>query len=477
MSKTIKTILIQEAVENLCLQANLYLSKDVYSAFYKAYVKETNSKAKNVLLQILTNAKLAAEFGKPLCQDTGIVVVFLEIGQDVVLTGEYVEDSINQAVLNCYKQNYFRKSIVNCPYSERKNTKTNTPAIIHTKIVYGDNIKISVAIKGGGSENMSALKMLNPTDEEDRIIDFVVKTVKNAGIKSCPPVRIGIGIGGSFEQSAILSKKALLEKIKTPEALQNLSDDNSKLEYKILQSLNRLNIGPMATGGEFTCYGVNILSRPCHIASMPVAVNINCHSSRHACCVISENKITYNDKDFEYNFEEISDVNLNIKELKLDDISAMRSLKKGDEVYITGTLYTARDVAHKKLVEMIKNKEKLPFDIKNKTIFYAGPCPAKPGEIIGSIGPTTSSRMDKFSPVLYDNGVIATIGKGERNEDVVNAIKKNKALYFSITGGVAVLLSQKIKKAEIIAFPELESEAIYKLEVEKLPVVVEIDTE
>lgn len=475
MKKTINTNLIYKAIKELSLLANLHLSKDVYEAIYDAYTQEKNVRAKNILHQILLNAKLANDFKRPLCQDTGLVVVFLEIGQDVILEGDLLDVSINKAVSESYQENYFRKSLVNHPCSKRENTKDNTPAVIHSQIVSGNEIKISISIKGGGSENMSALKMLKPLDGEEGIIDFVIETVKNAAVNACPPIRLGIGIGGSMEQAAILAKKALLEKITSLEELKSKSDDISQLSAQILEKVNKLEIGPMGTGGSFTCYGVNALSFPSHIASLPVAININCHSSRHASCVISENDIKYNTNDFEYDFADILETKSEIKEVKLDDISALQSLKKGNEVYLTGTVYTARDAAHKKLVEMIKNKQPLPFDLKNQTIFYAGPCPAQPNEIIGPTGPTSSTRMTKFAPVLYENGILSTIGKGEVTPEVVDSIKKNKGLYFSATGGIAVLLASKIKKSEIIAFPELGPEAIYKLKLDKFPVVVEVD--
>lgn len=463
---------IQKAIEELCIKANTCINRNTYNAYLKAYKNETNSQAKSAFSQILHNVELAKQKQRPLCQDTGIVVVFAEIGQEVSLKGDLLEDAINKGIAECYNKNLFRKSVVKNPVSERKNTDNNTPAIIHTEIVKGNKINLSLMIKGGGSENMSSLKMLKPCEGKEGIINLVLDTVKSSGANSCPPVRVGIGVGGSMEKAAILSKKALLNENK-----EEKDNEILDLEKEILKKVNQLNIGPMGLGGQVTATDVSILTSPCHIASLPVAVNINCHSSRHAKCTISENKIKYDFEEFKYKIEQIEEKLSNIPHINLQDINSIRKLKAGDEVLLSGIVYTARDAAHKKLVEIIDNKQELPFQIENSAIFYVGPCPAKNNEIVGPIGPTTSCRMDKYTPKLLDGGLIATIGKGDRTKDVVDAIKKNKSVYFTTTGGVAVLLSEKVKKAELIAFPELGPEAIYKFEIKDFPAIVNIDSE
>jgi len=480
ISKTVRinTKLITKAVAELCKKANIMMTDDTYQALSRAYENESSSKAKNVLAQILKNARLAAFLERPLCQDTGLVVVFAEIGQNVHLVGSSFEDAVNQGVSNCYIRNYFRKSVVKKPLFTRINTESNTPAVIHTKIVPGNSIKLSVSIKGAGSENMSAVKMFKPSADSSEIVDFVVKTVKQAGANPCPPIRLGIGIGGSFEQAAILAKKALLEPIKSEEYLKKRAEKDkiAELQCEIFKKVNELGIGAAGMGGNNTIYGVNILTSSTHIAALPVAVNINCHSSRHAEAIITENDINYNYEPFKYDFLNDLPVDSSVRTISLDDISAIKKLKAGDEVLLSGIIYTARDAAHKELINCINSNQELPFDIKNKIIFYVGPCPAMKGEIIGPSGPTTASRMDRFAPVLYDLGMLGSIGKGERSPEVVESIKKNQGVYFITSGGIAVLLSQKIKKAEIIAFPGLGPEAIYRLEVENFPVVVGIDS-
>lgn len=464
--KIIKSETITKTVAELCKQANLTITKDTYNALSRAYDIESSSSCKRVLGQILENAKLAFNKQRPLCQDTGLVVIFIEIGQNIHIEGELINNAINNGVNLAYKDNYFRKSIVKDAIFDRTNTEDNTPAVIYTELIKEDEIRINVAVKGGGSENMSAVKMLSPSDGKKGIIDFIVNTVRDAGAKPCPPIRVGVGIGGSFEYSALLSKKALLKPI----------SETTELEQEILSAINNLGIGAAGLGGDITAYGVNVLTASSHIASLPVAVNINCHSSRHAGATIKEDEIIYNDELFKGEFLNVENDNSTLKTINLNDTESIRMLKAGDEVLLTGIVYSARDAAHKKIIELIESKQALPFKVENSTIYYVGPCPAKEGEIIGPAGPTTSSRMDKFAPVLYKEGIIATIGKGNRSDEVVKAIKDYKSIYFTTIGGTAVLTSEFIKKAECIAFEELGPEAIYRLEIENFPAIVAIDS-
>ena len=419
------TKLIYEAVYNGLIIANTKLNFETYNK-----VKIKNHKIKN---EILKNAYLANKNQRPLCQDTGQVVVFLNIGQNVVLEGEFIYDSINKAVSDCYKDNFFRKSTVKDAVFDRTNTGDNTPAIIHTNFIKGDEISILIGIKGGGSENMTRLKMMNPTSSIDDVYDFVKETVLLAGENACPPMTVGIGAGGTAEVAAKLAKLALFKGKPVDLTIENVLD-------------------------------VKMLTTSTHIASLPVCVNINCHSVREIEIKIKENKIYYDFKD--YNPMKIENENDAIK-VNSDDIEALKKLKTGDKILLSGKIYTARDMAHKRLYNSILNNEKLPIDIKNSIIFYAGPCPKKEGEIIGPIGPTTSKRMDKFAPLLYENGVIATIGKGQRTFS-------GGYLYLKATGGVALLYQQAIKSAKIAAYEDLGTEAIYELEVSNMPLTVEI---
>ena len=465
MSSIINSDIIYNTVKELCLLANTKLPKEEYFALKKLYENETNFNAKCALSQILNNAKIAFEKKRPLCQDTGFVTVFADIGNEVSIEGEILENVINKAVRDAYLDNFFRKSIVSDPLFERLNTQNNTPIMLHTNIVSGNEIKLTLSIKGGGCENISATKMLTPAEGMKGIIDFVVNVIKLANSKPCPPIRIGIGIGSNFEGASILSKKALLLPVKH-------SDDDkfSRLAKDILEKINDLNIGVMGLGGKSTCYSVNILHQPCHIASLPVAVSISCHSSRHSSVIIKTNKVIWLEEN--YDFGPLINSAQTLKKVDLNSPEIVRQLKKGENILLSGKVYTARDAAHKKFAEILKKNEKLPFDIKNAVIFYAGPCPASSFEIIGPIGPTTSSRMDLYAPELYSLGLLAVIGKGERSDKVYAAMKKFNGKYFTVTGGIASLLQNCVKSARIIAYPELGAEAVFELEIENLPVIV-----
>ncbi len=442
----ISTQTIKEAVYKLCFEANTCLDNRVYSKILAEYNK-TNDK---VLKAILQNAKIAYDNKLPLCQDTGQVLVFVEIGQQVQLQGEFLEDAINSAVEKCYIENFFRKSVVKNAIFNRANTKNNTPAIIYTKIVQGDEVKIKVLIKGAGSENKSKLEMMLPTASEDEIIEKCSELILSAGKNACPPMIIGIGIGGTADKASILSKEVLVN--------SDFSQEEIKLAEKIKNRINEK---------ENLVLDVKLKSVATHIACLPVAITINCHSDRFSSCTINEKKVINHHQ--EPDFICIEDCQT-AKEVFAHDIKTIKSLKDGEEILLSGGIYVARDMAHKRMLE----KEELPFDIKNKIIFYAGPCPNSPDRVIGSIGPTTAGRMDKYAVELYDRGLLATVGKGDRNIEVQNAIKRNNAKYFTIIGGVAALLSDKIKKKEIIAYEDLGAEALYYIEVEKLPITVSL---
>lgn len=459
---------IEKAAFDLCIEANTVLCDSVFEKIQSAYKNEKNIDAKQALQLILNNAKLSYEKKMPLCQDTGVVLIFLKIGNHVKL--EKVQTPINAGVQKAYEQYYFRKSIVKDGFFDRTNTKTNLPVVIYPEFVEGNSLEIELLVKGGGAENMSATAMLSPTANEDDIVNFVVNTVKKAGSKPCPPIFLGLGIGGTMDYAAILSKKALLLD-------KNIDEAHENLAKRIEKEVNALEIGAAGYGGNSTALDVKIMSDFAHIASMPVALTVNCHSSRHAKCVIKD-EIGENDKIITVEQNKIKNYKAGAEDfsdfirVNASDISAMKKLKTGDKVLISGEIYTARDAAHKRLVSMIEKGEKLPFELKNSIIFYAGPCPCKESEVIGSVGPTTSSRMDKFAPILYEKGVFATIGKGERSIELQTTVKKVGGLYFTVIGGIACLLSGKVLKKTTIAFEDLGTEAICKLEVRDLPVKV-----
>ena len=451
--KVISTELIKEAIYKLCFEANTCLDDRVYSKILDAYNK-TNDE---ILKSILQNAKVAYDKKLPLCQDTGQVIVFVEIGQDVHLTGELLETAINSSVKKCYIENFFRKSVVKNSIFDRTNTQDNTPAIIYTKIIEGDFINLSVLIKGAGSENKSKLEMMLPTSSKEEIIDKCSELIISAGKNACPPMFIGIGIGGTADKAILLSKQVFVK--------ETFSTEEYDLSERIKNKVNE------QTAQNYVL-DIKTYTTSTHIACMPVAITINCHSDRTSSCTITENSIEYNHKTPD--FIEFDNISNQKQEIFSNEIEKLRNLKQGEEILLSGKIYIARDMAHKKLKEMLDNGETLPFNIENSIIFYAGPCPNKEGGIIGSVGPTTASRMDKYAIDLYNKGLLATIGKGERSPKVQEAITKNNAKYFTITGGIAALLSDKVKKKEIIVFEELGAEALYFIEVDKLPVKVEI---
>ncbi len=457
----ISTGIIKQAVYRLCFEANTCLDKRVYSKILTAYKNTKNFQTKNILKSILQNAKTAYEKKRPLCQDTGQVIVFVEIGQEVKLTGDFIEDAINCAVEKCYRENFFRKSVVKNAVFDRENTNTNTPAIIYTKYVKGNGISIKVLIKGAGSENKSRLEMLLPTLNEEETVSACTDMILSAGINACPPMFIGIGIGGTADRACIMSKEALV--------CGSFTNEEQNLARKIQDNVNSK--APEEYKDSYVLE-VKLLSSSTHIACMPIAVTINCHSDRTSSCLIEENNIIYDHQIPE--FIEIPEDKTILKEIKANDINELRKLKEGEEFLLTGKIIVARDMAHKRIYELIKKGEELPFDIRNSIIFYAGPCPNKPNEVIGSIGPTTASRMDKYSGVFYNKGMFASIGKGIRSEEIKAVIKANNAKYFTVTGGIAALLAEKVKTCEVIAFNDLGAEAVYKLYVEKFPLKTSI---
>lgn len=473
----VDTNTIEKLVFDLCVEANTDLPGDVVQKIYKACENETSQEAKQALAMILQNAKMAHDKKMPLCQDTGQVIIIAR-GNDFP---QGFEDAVKRGVEKAYKEYPFRKSIVKNALFDRTNTKTNIPCVIYTELSDSQELEIDVLIKGAGCENVGAVEMLSPTATEEEVIEYVCSVIKKAGSKGCPPYFLGIGIGGTMEHAALLSKKALILK-------KNLDEQHEKFAKRIQDAVNRLNIGAAGLGGASTCLDVKLLTDFTHIACMPVAVTVNCHSARHAKWAENEKeemgkcKIEWESiKDFVSQLtvqspqkEDHSTIHLLAHSHKIDasDIKALKSLKVGDNILLSGKIYTARDMAHKRLLEMIKNGDELPFDLKNSIIFYAGPCPCKGDCVVGSIGPTTASRMDKFASAFYERGVLATIGKGERCEEVKASIRKNGGIYFTMIGGIACLMSEKFVKKEIVAFPELGTEAVYGFEVKDLPIRV-----
>lgn len=449
----IHTDLIKESVYNLCILANTQYDSDLYDIVLKRYDEEKDEKQKTKLANIINNINIAYKTKRPLCQDTGQVIVFVNIGQNIMFEGQDITTSINKGIEEAYTKNFYRKSVVKNAITDRTNTSTNTPAIIYTEFNDTDYVELQLLIKGAGSENYSSVKMFNPTDGDDKIFTYIDEQLTLAGEKSCPPYVLGIGCGGTMDYAAFLSKKAFFKKKYTKEEKLFIENLKSYISAKDVLKINLIT--------DFT-----------HIACKPLALTINCHSTRHSSCIIKNSKILYNPNNIA--FREIKQEENSYKKVSASDINALKSLKIGDCILLSGEIYTARDAAHKKLKEYYEKHGKFPIGIENKIIFYAGPCPATKNEIIGPTGPTTSSRMDEYCELMYNNGLIATIGKGERSDKATKVIKANNARYFTAQGGIACVLQKCITDSQVICFEELGTEAIRKLTIKNMPLEVNV---
>lgn len=454
----IKTQKIEEAVYNLCISANTCYDVNLYNKIYEKYKKAKTVDLKNKYADILRNIELSKNSRRPLCQDTGQIIVFVELGQNILLEGKPLNKAINDAVEKAYKENFFRKSVVKNSLFDRNNTNTNTPAIIYTEISDINGLNLSLLVKGAGSENYSAIKMFQPSSSKEEIFEFVKEAVLKAGEKSCPPLVLGLGAGATMDKAAVMSKKAFFKESQTNEEtvfIEELKDYLKDLSEDLLE--------------------IKLETDATHIACLPIALTINCHSTRHAKCIIFPERIYYKTSEIEIKSTDTKNLSLNeINLSNIDEIDKLKNLKKGEHVLLTGEIYTARDAAHKKIADYYQKTGTLPFELKDKIIFYAGPCPAAPNEIIGPVGPTTSARMDKFCNLVYSQGLLATIGKGERSKETEETIKNYNGKYLTTQGGIACLLSKCVKQSEVVAFEELGTEAVRKLYVEKFPVCVEI---
>ena len=471
-----------QSVADALQYISYYHPIDFIAAVNEAYEREESLAAKDAMAQILINSRMCAEGKRPICQDTGIVTVFLKVGMSVQWEGDMaLEDMVNEGVRRAYlnPDNVLRASILSDPAGARKNTKDNTPAVIHTQIVPGSEIDVKVAAKGGGSENKAKLAMLNPSDS---IVDWVEKTLPTMGAGWCPPGMLGIGIGGTAEKAAVLAKESLMDPIDIHELrAKGPSNRIEELRLEIMDRANSLGIGAQGLGGLTTVLDVKILDFPTHAASLPVAMIPNCAATRHAHFTLDGNGIA----DFEPPsldlWPEITwDVGPRARKVNLDTLTpeAITSWEPGETLLLSGTMLTGRDAAHKRLLAMLAKGEGLPegVDFNNKLIYYVGPVDPIKDEVIGPAGPTTATRMDKFTDELLEKtGLIGMIGKAERGKEGVEAIKKHKVVYLMAVGGAAYLVSKAIRKARIVAFGDLGMEAIHEFTVEEMPVTVAVD--
>ena len=483
MKMKIKQQHVIESVCNALQYISYYHAPDFIQAMANAYEKETHQSAKNAIAQILINSKMAALGQRPMCQDTGIVNVFVEVGMDVIWEAELsLEDMINEGVRRAYTnpENPLRASIVEDPLFSRMNTKDNTPAVIHMKVVKGGKVDFIVAAKGCGSENKAKFAVLQP---DDSLTDWVLRTVPTMGAGWCPPGIIGIGVGGTAEKAMLMAKQSLMDPVDITEVAQKTNPTNlEKLRLDLMDKINDLGIGAQGLGGLTTVLDVKIKDYPTHAASQPVAMIPNCAATRHLHFSMDGSGIAelpevdmsiYPDLEMDYSKYKKVDLNTLTR-------SQMGEWNIGDTLLLTGTIITGRDAAHKRLKQMLDNGEGLPkgVDFDNKFIYYVGPVDAVGDEVIGPAGPTTATRMDCFTDMMLEKtGILGMIGKAERGKATTQSIKKHKASYLIAVGGAAYLISKSIKKAKKLAFEDMGMEAIYELEVKDMPVTVAVDSE
>ncbi|GIX36880.1 MAG: fumarate hydratase class I [Silanimonas sp.] len=457
-----------------------YHPVDYIKALTKAYEKEESPAAKDAMAQILINSRMCAEGHRPICQDTGIVTVFLEIGMDVRWEATLsVEEMVNEGVRRAYNHpdNRLRASVLADPAGRRQNTKDNTPAVVNMKVVPGDTVDVIVAAKGGGSEAKSKFAMLNPSDS---IVDWVLKTVPTMGAGWCPPGMLGIGIGGTAEKAMLLAKEALMEPIDIQELIaRGPSNRIEELRIELYEKVNRLGIGAQGLGGLTTVLDVKIRDYPTHAANLPVAIIPNCAATRHAHFTLDgSGPVMLEPPSLEdwpaLTYDASKGRRVNLDAITKEEIA---SWKPGEVLLLNGRLLTGRDAAHKRMVDMLDRGEPLPVDLRGRFIYYVGPVDPVRDEVVGPAGPTTATRMDKFTEqVLAQTGLYGMVGKAERGPAAIEAIKKHKSAYLMAVGGAAYLVSKAIKAAKVVGFPDLGMEAIYEFEVKDMPVTVAVDS-
>jgi len=484
---TIKQDDFIQSVADAFQYISYYHPLDYIQALGEAYEREESPAAKDAIAQILTNSRMCAEGRRPICQDTGIAVVFLKVGMNLRWDATMsVQDMVNEGVRRAYlnPDNKLRASVLADPAGKRTNTKDNTPAVVHYEIVPGDELEVICAAKGGGSENKSKMVCLNPSDS---IVDWVLKTVPTMGAGWCPPGILGIGIGGTPEKATLMAKEAIMapvdiHEVKAKKARGETLSKIEELRLELLEKVNALGIGAQGLGGLTTVLDVKIIDYPTHAASLPVAMIPNCAATRHVHFHLDGSgpakleppslddwpKVTWQADEKK------------AKRVNLDTLSAaeVASWKPGDILLLNGKMLTGRDAAHKRIQDMLAKGEKLPVDFTNRVIYYVGPVDPVRDEAVGPAGPTTATRMDKFTEMmLAQTGLIAMIGKAERGPTAIESIKQHKSAYLMAVGGAAYLVSKAIKSAKVVGFADLGMEAIYEFDVKDMPVTVAVDSQ
>lgn len=480
--KIIKQQDLIDSVEDALQYISYYHPLDFIQALEKAYHKEQNTAAKDAIAQILINSRMSATGKRPICQDTGIVTCFVKVGMGVTWdkTDMTVQQMVDEGTRRAYMNpnNPLRASIVADPTGARKNTKDNTPAVVHVDLVEGDEIEVMIAAKGGGSENKTKMVMLNPNDS---IADWVVKTLPSMGAGWCPPGMLGIGVGGTAEKAAVLAKESLMDPVNIQELMdRGPQNSEEELRLEIFDRVNKLGIGAQGLGGLTTVVDVKINAVPTHAASLPVVMIPNCAATRHVHFHLNGTGPADLTPPKLEDWPDITwEVGENVRRVNVNGLTKadIAQWKTGETVLLSGTILTGRDAAHKRIQDMLAAGEKLPVDFTDKFIYYVGPVDAVGDEVVGPAGPTTATRMDKFSEMMLgETGLLGSIGKSERGPATVENIKKHKSVYLMAVGGAAYLVSKAIKKAKVVAFEDLGMEAIYEFEIEDMPVTVAVDS-
>jgi fumarate hydratase class I len=471
-----------ESVADALQYISYYHPPDYIEHLARAYEREQSPAAKDAIAQILTNSRMCAEGRRPICQDTGIVNVFMKIGMNVRWeAGRSVAEMVDEGVRRAYNhpENRLRASVVADPLFKRQNTRDNAPAVVHVELVRGDTVDVTVAAKGGGSENKSKFVMLNPSDS---LVDWVLKTVPTMGAGWCPPGMLGIGVGGTAEKAMLLAKESLMDPIDMHELLERgPASALEELRIELYEKVNALGIGAQGLGGLTTVLDVKVRDYPTHAASKPVAMIPNCAATRHAHFVLDGHgpaelvppslddwpKVTWTPAD-------------DARRVDLDRLTRaeVKTWQPGATLLLSGRMLTGRDAAHKRIADLLARGEQLPdgVDFTNRVIYYVGPVDPVRDEVVGPAGPTTATRMDKFTDLMLEQtGLIAMVGKAERGPVAIESIRRHEAAYLMAVGGAAYLVSKAIRKARVVAFEDLGMEAIYEFEVKDMPVTVAVD--
>jgi len=470
-----------ESVADALQFISYYHPMDYIRALGDAYEAEQGPAAKDAIAQILTNSRMCAEGHRPLCQDTGIVNVFVKWGQDCRLASKRsLQEVVDEGVRRAYNhpENKLRASVLADPAFTRRNTRDNTPSVLSVEMVPGNTVSVDVAAKGGGSENKSKFKMMNPSDN---IVDWVLEMLPQMGAGWCPPGMLGIGIGGTAEHCVKLAKQSLMAPIDMAQLKERgPRDDIERLRIEIFDKVNASGVGAQGLGGLATILDVKILDWPCHAAGKPVAMIPNCAATRHAHFTLDGSGPSYLEQPKLDEWPQVTwSPDKAAKRVNLDTLTAeeVQGWKQGDRLLLNGKMLTGRDAAHKRIQEMLAKGETLPVDFSGRVIYYVGPVDPVRDEVVGPAGPTTATRMDKFSDMMLDLGLLASIGKSERGPAATESIARHKSAYLMAVGGAAYLVSRAIKQARVLAFEDLGMEAIYEFTVEDMPVTVAVDAE